>query len=131
MMRLARGAADHHTALLMAESILAHEPGHAEASSCAAESRDRLSDGYSRKLGARSRTLRISVAPDKIPRLTIDHRSAFLLSRIDGVSTIDEILDVSGMPMLDAMRVLVELIEQRLVVADDPPPSREPGRIPR
>jgi len=39
----------------------------------------------------------------------ISPRAAFLLSRIDGMLTIDEILDVSGMPRLEAYRHLTQL----------------------
>jgi hypothetical protein len=39
----------------------------------------------------------------------ISPRAAFLLSRIDGTVTIDEILDVSGMPRLEAYRHLCQL----------------------
>jgi len=39
----------------------------------------------------------------------ISPRAAFLLSRIDGTLTIDELLDVSGMPRLEAYRHLCQL----------------------
>ena len=39
----------------------------------------------------------------------INPRAAFLLSRIDGTLTIDELLDVSGMPRLEAYRHLCQL----------------------
>jgi hypothetical protein len=37
------------------------------------------------------------------------------LSLVDGVSTVEMILDVSGMPRLDALRILNELVQQRIV----------------
>ncbi|HWO19558.1 MAG TPA: hypothetical protein VNO30_12310 [Kofleriaceae bacterium] len=39
----------------------------------------------------------------------ISSRAAFLLSRVDGLLSIDEILDVSGMPRLEAYRYLCQL----------------------
>ena len=39
----------------------------------------------------------------------ISPRAAFLLSRIDGMLSLDEILDVSGMPRLEAYRYLCQL----------------------
>ncbi len=39
----------------------------------------------------------------------INPRAAFLLSRVDGVLSLDEILDVSGMPRLEAYRYLCQL----------------------
>jgi hypothetical protein len=44
--------------------------------------------------------------------LGLDHRSGFLLSRIDGLSTVDELLDVCGMPRLEALKTLSELLER-------------------
>jgi hypothetical protein len=39
----------------------------------------------------------------------ISPRAAFLLSRIDGTLSLDEILDVSGMPKIEAYRYLCQL----------------------
>ena len=39
----------------------------------------------------------------------ISPRAAFLLSRVDGSLSLDEILDVSGMPRLEAFRYLCQL----------------------
>jgi hypothetical protein len=35
-----------------------------------------------------------------------------LLSRVDGLSTIEEVLDVCGMPRLEALKTLVDLLER-------------------
>jgi hypothetical protein len=46
----------------------------------------------------------------------LDPRAAFMLSRIDGSMCVDDLLDVSGMPRLEAMRVLALLIRHGAVV---------------
>ena len=43
-------------------------------------------------------------------------RSAFLLSRIDGSMTVEDVLDVSGMPRLEALRVMALLVRRGAVV---------------
>lgn len=58
---------------------------------------------------------------DAVPRYgkagpDLDSRSAFLLSRIDGAMTIDDLLDISGMPRRDALRVLARLVLSGTVV---------------
>jgi hypothetical protein len=58
---------------------------------------------------------------DQVPRHgtsvpDLDPRAAFLLSRIDGNISIDDLLEVSGMPRLEAMRVLALLIRHGAVV---------------
>jgi CRP-like cAMP-binding protein len=47
---------------------------------------------------------------------SLDSRSAFLLSRIDGTTNADDLLDVSGMPRLEAVRVLAKLVADGIVV---------------
>jgi hypothetical protein len=45
----------------------------------------------------------------------LDPRSAFLLSRLDGMSTVEDLLDVSGMPRLEALRLLALLVRRGVV----------------
>ncbi len=46
----------------------------------------------------------------EIPQQALDNRAAFLLSRIDGSITFDEILDVAGMTQLEALRLLCKML---------------------
>jgi len=46
----------------------------------------------------------------------LEPRSAFLLSRIDGALTVEDVLDVSGMPRLEALRVMALLVRRGAVV---------------
>lgn len=48
----------------------------------------------------------------------LDSRAAFLLSRVDGTLTFEELLDVSGMPRLEAGRYLCQLMMRGLLAAD-------------
>ena len=106
---------DFSGALVVAESIIEGDPSHAEAGRCAESCRDRLRQMYASRLGSLSRVPRVIVPPDQVRWLSLDHRSGFILSCVDGYSTIEEILDVSGMPALDALRVLYELLQQRII----------------
>jgi hypothetical protein len=45
----------------------------------------------------------------------LDPRSAFLLSRLDGMSSVEDLLDVSGMPRLEALRCLALLVKRGVV----------------
>jgi hypothetical protein len=57
----------------------------------------------------------VEVQRDQLRWLSIDHRSGFVLSLVDGVSSLEMILDVSGMRELDALRILFELVQQRII----------------
>jgi hypothetical protein len=47
--------------------------------------------------------------------LSLDHRAGFLLSLVDGISTVEEILDMSGMTRLEALRLMYTLTQQNVV----------------
>jgi hypothetical protein len=70
---------------------------------------------YSAKLGPLDRVPVVMVARDQLRWLSIDHRAGFVLSLIDGVSSLEMILDVTGMPQLDGLRILSELAQQRII----------------
>ena len=39
----------------------------------------------------------------------LDHRAAFLMSRMDGTLTVGDLLDIAGMPRFDALRLMAAL----------------------
>jgi hypothetical protein len=102
---------DFSGALLAAEIVLGKEPGHVEARKCAQSCRERLSHLHLSRLGGGDRVPRVAVQGSEVRWLGLDHRAGFLLSRIDGNSTIEELVDLSGMPRHEALKLLVELLE--------------------
>ena len=70
---------------------------------------------YAARLGPLDRVPLVVVPRAQMRWLSIDHRAGFVLSLIDGSSSIEMILDVSGMPKLDALRILHELVQQKIV----------------
>ena len=105
-----RFALDDFTgALRVAELLMGKEPENREAKDVAAKSVAKLEQLYTSRLGAMSSVPRVAVPEGEVRWLGLDHRAAFLLSRIDGSHSIEEIVDVSGMPRLEALKTLVEL----------------------
>lgn len=102
---------DFSGALSAAELVLGKDPQHAEARRCASSCRDRLSDMHLSRLGGPNKLPQIAVAGSEIRWLGLDHRAGFLLSHVDGKSTIDELVDLSGMARHEALKVLVELVD--------------------
>ena len=68
--------------------------------------------GLALVLGGLDRVPVVRTAKDALASLEIDHRAGFLLSHVDGASSFETILDVSGMPELDALRILTELLRR-------------------
>ncbi len=106
---------DYTGALEMAELILAGDPAALEAAECAENCRSVLEKMYAARLGPLSRTPAVAVPRAQLRWLSLDHRAGFVLSLIDGLSTVDMILDLSGMPRVDALRILLELVQQKVV----------------
>lgn len=114
-MRDRHAMGDFSGALEVAEKILATQPDQEEAFRCAQSCRDVLTDMYASRLGGTHHRAVVTMSPDQIRWLSLDHRAGFLLSMIDGVSTIDELLDICGMPRLEALRILCNLLDQQAV----------------
>jgi hypothetical protein len=106
---------DYSGALVMAESMLDENPTHVEAREYAESCRSVLQQMYTARIGPLDRVPVVEIARDQLRWLSIDHRTGFILSLVDGISSLEMILDVSGMPPLDALRMLFELVQQRII----------------
>lgn len=106
---------DYSGALVQAEAILEDRPQDPDARRLAEACRTHLRQMYLSHIGERSRVPRVVMEPDQLRWLSLDHRSGFLLSVIDGMSCIDEIIDVSGMPELDTLRILYDFVLQGVI----------------
>jgi hypothetical protein len=104
----ALAAGDATTALDTSEAALAQAG--AAAGELINANRSLLEHVYAGVLGAPERRLEHgSATPD------LDPRQAFLLSRIDGAMTVEDVLDVSGMSRFEAMRLLALLARRGAV----------------
>jgi hypothetical protein len=65
-----------------------------------------------------SRVPRLAISQRDLSLLPLDHRDGFLVSLVDGVSTIEMILDVCAMPFDEAVAALANLVERRILVTD-------------
>ena len=106
---------DYTGALEIAEKLLAIDPDDEPVKVCAESCRGVLRQMYTARIGPLDRVPMVMVARDQLRWLSIDHRAGFVLSLIDGVSSLEMILDVTGMPELDALRILSELAQQRII----------------
>jgi hypothetical protein len=106
---------DFTGALVVAEDMLELDADDIDAQRYAQTCRDVLTQMYSARLGALSQHVRVAVPGDQIRWLSLDHRAGFVLSLIDGSSTVEELLDISGMNRLDALRIIYTLFDQRVI----------------
>jgi len=106
---------DFTGALAQAESLLMQDAGDLEAQRYATSCRDVLMQMYVSRLGNVKHVVQVALPSEELRWLNLDHRAGFLLSLVDGSSTVEEVLDISGMPRLDALRILTSLLEQRVI----------------
>jgi len=106
---------DFTGALVIAESILEADSDDIEAKRYAQSCREVLMQMYAARLGVLTQVVSVAIPSDQIRWLSLDHRAGFLLSLVDGASSVEELLDICGMPRLDALRILYQLLEQRVI----------------
>jgi hypothetical protein len=106
---------DFSRALSIAEEILARSPDDALARRCAQNCRDVLTQMFAARIGPLDQIISVVISPEEVQWLALDHRAGFLLSLVDGQSTVDEILDISGMTRLDALKIIFDLTERQVV----------------
>jgi hypothetical protein len=63
-----------------------------------------------------ARVPRLTLRPRDLALLPLDHREGFLLSMIDGVTSIETILDVCAMPHHEALEILESLVQRGVLV---------------
>ena len=106
---------DFSGALTIAEGVLEDDPKNTDAQRYAESCRDVLRQMYAARLGPLDQIPVVAIPVEQLRWLTLDHRAGFLLSHVDGVSTLEEILDISGMPPLEAMRIIHDLLQQKVI----------------
>ena len=75
---------------------------------------------------------RVLRSNDEIAAMPIDHRGGFLLAHVDGIQTIDEILDVCAMSEDEAFQLLEQLAAMGAITLESGEPTPAPGsRRPR
>ncbi len=107
---------DYAAALSAAELQLGREPEDDEIRRYAESSRERLEVRYATRIGSLDYVFNVSVPDSKIKWLGLDPQAAFLLSMVDGQTSVAEVLDLCQMGRLEALRVFTELLDAKAIV---------------
>jgi HD-GYP domain-containing protein (c-di-GMP phosphodiesterase class II) len=76
----------------------------------AASDEGALEEAYLAVLGSLDAIPSSTVKGADLTKLSLDHRAGFVLTFVDGVSSIDTLIDASGLPRLEMLRILSELV---------------------
>jgi tetratricopeptide (TPR) repeat protein len=106
---------DFSGSLEMIERILRVDPTHAEARAYLRQNESTLVAMYESKLGSLGTRPRLSIHPEEVMWLNLDHRAGFLLAQIDGVVSYEDLFALSGLPRLDTARILASLVSEGVI----------------
>jgi hypothetical protein len=102
--------AEFEKALALAQSIPDESEDHVVVETCERECRRRLEEQYLARIGPLERTPRLLLRNDALKSLTLDHRTAFVVSHVDAATSYESLLDVSGLPPFETLRILDRLL---------------------
>ena len=109
---------DFAGALKALEAIPSDAAESVEARNLVASSRRQMLQMYESKIGDFDRVPRVLISSEEVIWLNLDHRAGFILSQIDGSVSYEDIISLSGMPRLDTVRILSNLINDRVIGVD-------------
>lgn len=112
----ARLALDDHTgALSLARERLRAMPKDRRAAASVRRCEETLTEMYLSRIGDLGQQVHVLKSGGQLQWLNLDHRAGFMVSRVEGSTTVEELLEICGMPRLDALRILHDLVKQKVV----------------
>ena len=109
------GLDDFSGALELADHLLASNPTHTLALSARERCRSNLQQIHASKLGDLDTAPRVLTPPEQVIWLDLDHRTGFLLAQVDGISSYEDLVELSGMDRLEALRLLAQLVQKGVI----------------
>lgn len=101
--------------LEMLETLARQNPRRLEIQGYLELVRSHLFGYYRDRVPDASRTLKLKITPEEIMRFNLPADAGFVLSMVDGSTSVNEILALSGMDPFEAVRVVNRLLEAGIV----------------
>jgi hypothetical protein len=77
--------------------------------------RSHLFKYFRERVADASRVLKIKITPEEVMRFNLPANAGFVLSMVDGSTSVNEILTLSGMDPFEAVRVVNKLLDVGIV----------------
>ena len=113
--RQAMDSGDLELALDECQAVFEAQPGNADAARLLERIQQLLIKTYWAELGDMQQIPTVQVPRHEIIWQDMDHRTGFLLSRIDGLLSFQDIIDISGMNDFEACRILLKLLRDDVI----------------
>jgi hypothetical protein len=75
-----------------------------------------IADSYLEALGGAESVPRLVMPLSQLTGLTLGQKAGFLVAAIDGSSSVDDLIDISGLARVETLRILYELLQKGVVV---------------
>ena len=106
---------DFSGALELADEILKQSPGDEDAISYRESCREVLIKMYESRIGSFDQVPRVLISTHDLLWRNLDPTTGFVLSRIDGMSTFEDVVDISGLPRFETCRILARLLQEEII----------------
>jgi hypothetical protein len=114
--RLRHQADDFEGALELLLSFPQESPDRLEADKLLAWTKEQLLVRCEERLGPLTQSPRVLLHSDgSLLGMKLDHRTGYVLSRVDGAATYEDLIMLSGMTRLDALRSLCALLDANAI----------------
>ena len=100
---------DEAAAHAVLEGLLRRTPSNADARRLAEQCELVLVAKYTKEVGLLARVPKIAVPMAQLVSLSLDHRAGFLISLVNGVSSLGLIVDLSGMSRMEVLGTFADL----------------------
>lgn len=114
-MKAAFSAGSFDTARRCALEALRLQPGHRGATHYLDTCDRILEQAAMSRIGDLDRVPVVIMTDENIQWLELDHRAGFILSLMDGYTTLEELLDIAGMPHNDVLRLVGMLLDKGVI----------------
>jgi len=94
---------------------IGHTPAPHARRVAAAEYDALLDQTYLAALGGPATVPSLAVAPPRVIELSLGPQVAFVLSCVDGASSVEDVLDISGLARLETLRILYDLLQDGVI----------------
>jgi hypothetical protein len=108
-------AGEIEEALACANTALAMAPMHVALRALQLHCTDALETEYLGRLGGSTAVLVTAVPTSELKAHTFDTVTGFLLAQLDGVMSVEDLIDICGLPRLTVLRALCELRQRAIV----------------
>jgi hypothetical protein len=106
---------EHELALALALRLRLDRPDDVELDYYIEDCTLALVDRYEARLGALDRIPMSAVKRNDLARFDLDPFAAFLLAQMDGVLSLETMVDISGVGRLETLRHLVKLLDEKII----------------